>query len=114
MSSSRSLVGEFPPYTSSPRRPSFSPAANAHHPRGPGWCSAPAPSSNRVHAPLSMSRANASAENLPAPRWPRSLGSTSPPNTTTHPATPAAQNTLRGLGLSPAVSTADHRPVAGS
>ncbi|PNT75127.1 hypothetical protein BRADI_1g27854v3 [Brachypodium distachyon] len=45
--------------------------------------------------------AKASAENLPAPR---SVGSTSLPNTTTcFPPPPAAQSTLRGDGLSPVV-----------
>ncbi|BAF24585.1 Os09g0249100 [Oryza sativa Japonica Group] len=117
MSPRRSFVGELPPYTSSPRRPSTSPAENAHHPLGPGWCS-PA-SSSLAHAPVSVSSANASAENLPAPRCPRSLGSTSPPNTTTCFPIPAAQNTLRGDGLSPpppppVVSTVDHAPVPGS
>ena len=41
-------------------------------------------------------------------------GSTSPPNTTTFPLILVAQNTLRGLGLSPVVSITDHWPVVGS
>ncbi|OAY67578.1 hypothetical protein ACMD2_26598 [Ananas comosus] len=94
--------------TNNPLLPPISPAENAHHPRGPGCSSASASSFNLIQEHVSLSNANASDENFPAPRCPRSLGSTSPPYMITYFPILEVQNTLRGLGLLPVVSTGSH------